>query len=118
MKSQQLKRSNYESLLADYDSNITEKNIKEIFPKLGKFFSENVEKVTQKQKKDKVTNIQKVTVQRQIELGSLFLQQMSVTHQMRFPFLITILLIMMNLTFVMVYFYFYGILVMQFIKNV
>lgn len=79
IKSQQLKRSNYESLLADYDSNITEKNIKEIFPKLGKFFSENVEKVTQKQKKDKVTNIQKVTVQRQIELGSLFLQQMSVT---------------------------------------
>lgn len=79
IKSQQLKCSKYDSLLADYDCNITEKNIKEIFPKLGKFFSENVEKVTQKQKKDKVTNIQKVTVQRQIELGSLFLQQMSVT---------------------------------------
>ncbi|WP_349967122.1 carboxypeptidase [Wolbachia endosymbiont of Armadillidium arcangelii] len=79
IKSQQLKCSKYDSLLADYDSNITEKNIKEIFPKLGKFFSENVEKIIEKQKKDKVTSIQKVAIQKQIELGSSCLHQMSVT---------------------------------------
>ncbi|MGL9718271.1 MAG: carboxypeptidase [Wolbachia sp.] len=79
IKSQQLKCSKYDSLLADYDSDITEKNIKEIFPKTGKFFSENVEKVIERQKKDRVINIQKVATQRQIELGSLCLQQMGVT---------------------------------------
>nr|WP_218939384.1 carboxypeptidase [Wolbachia endosymbiont of Atemnus politus] len=78
IKSQQLKCSKYDSLLSDYDSDITEKNIKEIFPKVGKFFNENVEKVIKKQKKDGVINIQKVATQKQIELGSLCLQQMGV----------------------------------------
>ncbi|WP_265021887.1 gluzincin family metallopeptidase [Wolbachia endosymbiont (group A) of Icerya purchasi] len=84
IKSQQLKCSKYDSLLADYDSDITEKNIKEIFPKVGKFFSGNVDKIIEKQKKDKVTNIQKVATQKQIELGSLCLQQMGVAlHEVR-----------------------------------
>lgn len=78
IKSQQLKCSKYDSLLADYDSDITEKNIREVFPKVGKFFSENVDKIIEKQKKDKVTNIQKVATQKQIELGSLCLQQMGI----------------------------------------
>ncbi len=84
IKSQQLKCSKYDSLLADYDSDITEKNIKEIFPKVGKFFSGNVDKIIEKQKKDKVTNIQKVATQKQIELGSSCLQQMGVAlHEVR-----------------------------------
>ncbi len=84
IKSQQLKCSKYDSLLADYDSDITEKNIREVFPKVGKFFSGNVDKIIEKQKKDKVTNIQKVATQKQIELGSLCLQQMGVAlHEVR-----------------------------------
>jgi carboxypeptidase Taq len=79
IKSQQLKCSKYDSLLADYDSDITEKNIREVFPKVGKFFSENVGEIIEKQKKDKVTNIQRVATQKQIELGSLCLQQMGIT---------------------------------------
>lgn len=78
-KSQQLKCSKYDALLADYDSDITEKNIKEIFPKVGKFFSENVDKVIEKQKKSKVASVQKVATHKQIGLGSLCLQQMGVT---------------------------------------
>ncbi|QOD38660.1 gluzincin family metallopeptidase [Candidatus Wolbachia massiliensis] len=79
IKSQQLKCSKYDSLLADYDSDITEKNIKEIFPKIGKFFGENVGKVIEEQKKNKVVNIRGVAIKKQIELGSLCLQQMGIT---------------------------------------
>ncbi|MGL9732855.1 MAG: carboxypeptidase [Wolbachia sp.] len=79
IKSQQLKCSKYDSLLADYDFDITEKNIKEIFPKIGKFFCESVDKIIEKQKKDKVINMQKIATQRQIELGSLCLQKMGIT---------------------------------------
>ncbi len=78
IKSQQLKCSKYDSLLADYDSDITEKNIREVFPKVGKFFSKNVDKIIEKQKKDRVINIQKIATQKQIELGSLCLQQMGI----------------------------------------
>jgi carboxypeptidase Taq len=78
IRSEQLKCSKYDSMLADYDSNITEKKIKEVFPKIGKFFSENVDKIAEKQKKDKVTNIQKISIQKQIELGSECLQQMGI----------------------------------------
>lgn len=53
IKSQQLKCLKYDALLADYDFSVTEKSIKEIFPKVGKFFSENVDKVIEKQKKIK-----------------------------------------------------------------
>ncbi|MGL9682033.1 MAG: carboxypeptidase [Wolbachia sp.] len=79
IKSQQLKCSKYDSLLADYDFDITEKSIKEIFPKVGKFFCESVDKIIEKQKKDKVINMQKVATQSQIELGSLCLQKMGIT---------------------------------------
>ncbi|MDM8335416.1 gluzincin family metallopeptidase [Wolbachia pipientis] len=79
IKSQQLECSMYDSLLAEYDSDITEKSIKEIFPKVGKFFSENIEKIIRRQKKDKVTNIQRVATQKQIELSSLFLQKIGIT---------------------------------------
>ncbi|MGL9725250.1 MAG: carboxypeptidase [Wolbachia sp.] len=79
IKSQQLKCSKYDSLLVNYGFNITEKSIKEIFPKLGKFFGENVDKIVQMQKKNKVTNVQKVTIQKQVKLGSMCLQQMGVT---------------------------------------
>ncbi|WCR57759.1 carboxypeptidase M32 [Wolbachia endosymbiont of Ctenocephalides felis wCfeJ] len=78
IKSQQLKCSKYDSLLADYDSDITEKDIREIFPKVGRFFSENVDKVIEKQKKDKAIHIQKVATHKQIELGSVCLQKMGV----------------------------------------
>ncbi|MCA4775304.1 carboxypeptidase [Wolbachia endosymbiont of Mansonella ozzardi] len=79
IKSQQLKCSKYDSLLADYDFDITEKSIKEIFPKVGKFFCESVDKIIEKQKKDKAIDMQKVATQRQIELGSLCLQKMGIT---------------------------------------
>ncbi|APR98120.1 gluzincin family metallopeptidase [Wolbachia endosymbiont of Folsomia candida] len=76
IKSEQLKCSKYDSLLADHDSDITEKEIKEIFPKVGKFFSESVGKIIEKQKKNKITSIQKIPTQKQVELGSACLQQM------------------------------------------
>ncbi|WFW29619.1 MAG: carboxypeptidase [Wolbachia endosymbiont of Menacanthus eurysternus] len=79
IKSQQLKCSQYDSLLSEYDLDITEKSIKEIFPKIGKFFCENINKILEKQKKDKTYNIQKVTTQKQIELGSFCLQKMGIT---------------------------------------
>ncbi len=79
IKSQQLKCLKYDSLLADYDFDITERNIREIFPKVGKFFSKNVDKIIEKQKRDKIINIHKVAAQKQIELGSLCLQQMGGT---------------------------------------
>ncbi|QIT36095.1 carboxypeptidase M32 [Wolbachia endosymbiont of Brugia pahangi] len=84
IKSQQLKCSKYDSLLADYDSDITEKDVKEIFPKLGKFFSDNIDRIIEKQKKDKITNTQKIATQKQIELGSLCLQQIGVTSHHTF----------------------------------
>ncbi|QKX01268.1 carboxypeptidase [Wolbachia endosymbiont of Dipetalonema caudispina] len=79
IKSQQLKCLKYDALLADYDFSVTEKSIKEIFPKVGKFFSENVDKVIEKQKKDKVLSIQKVAIQKQMELSLLCLQQIGST---------------------------------------
>lgn len=77
-KSQQLKCSKYDSLLTEYDSDIREKDIKEIFPKVGKFFSENVSKIIDKQKKNKVINLQKVAIEKQVELSSIYLQQIGI----------------------------------------
>lgn len=86
-KSKQLKCSKYDSLLADYDSDITEKEIKEIFPQVGKFFSESVGKIIEKQKKDKAINIQKIATQKQIELGSACLQQIGIElNEIRIPY--------------------------------
>ncbi|QKX01394.1 carboxypeptidase [Wolbachia endosymbiont of Cruorifilaria tuberocauda] len=79
IKSQHLKCLKYDALLADYDFDITEKSIKKIFPRVGKFFSENINKVIEKQKKDKVVNIRKVATRKQIELGMLCLQQIGST---------------------------------------
>ncbi|MDD9331397.1 MAG: carboxypeptidase [Wolbachia sp.] len=72
IKSQQLKCSKYDSVLP---TEVTEKDIKEIFPKVGKFFSENIDKITEKQKKNKVTNIQNVSIEKQVALGTAYLQQ-------------------------------------------
>ncbi|WCR53098.1 MAG: Thermostable carboxypeptidase 1 [Wolbachia endosymbiont of Ctenocephalides orientis wCori] len=78
IKYQKLKCSKYDSLLAEYDSDIREKDIKEIFPKVGKFFSENISKIIEKQKKNKVINLQKVAIEKQIELGSIYSQQIGI----------------------------------------
>ncbi|WP_168464214.1 carboxypeptidase M32 [Wolbachia endosymbiont of Ctenocephalides felis wCfeT] len=82
IRSQQLKCSKYDSLLADYSSDITEKNVKEIFSKIGKFFSENIDKIIEKQKQDKATNTTKIAVEKQMELSSICLEKMGVSSSL------------------------------------
>lgn len=71
IRSQQLKHSRYDSVLT---ADITEKDIKEIFPKIGGFFSQNIDKITEKQSKQKIANVQNVSVEKQAKLGAVYLQ--------------------------------------------
>jgi len=75
IRSQQLKCSKYDSVLA---LDMTEKDIKEIFPKIGSFFSQNIDKITEKQSKQKIINVQNVSIEKQVNLNSAYLQHVGI----------------------------------------
>lgn len=75
IRSQQLKCSKYDSVLA---VDMTEKDIKEIFPKIGSFFSQNIDKITEKQSKQKIINVQNISVEKQAKLNSAYLQHVGI----------------------------------------
>ncbi|MBV0899821.1 MAG: carboxypeptidase [Wolbachia endosymbiont of Fragariocoptes setiger] len=69
-KSQKFKCSKYHSML---EVNITEEDIRRVFPQIGVFFNKNIDKIIEKQNKRKVINAQSISVEKQMKLGSVYL---------------------------------------------
>ncbi len=76
IKAQHMKCSKYDAMLVD---GITEKDIKEIFPKIGSFFSKNIDKIIEKQSKKKMANLKNLTVEKQVALGLVCLQHIGLS---------------------------------------
>lgn len=55
------------------EANITEEDIRRVFPQIGVFFNKNIDKIIEKQNKRKVINAQSISVEKQMKLGSVYL---------------------------------------------